>query len=147
MDMSAKTYQVATHFAALIEGILMAPLKTIERFFLHFNFLCRTVSLNSAGNCSWAKKLAIFKSDPLCQVKDSAGNLIQRWDRVFTTKGVFAGEVKLAQAPLLGDWNITVDVSGQIFSTSFLVSLFLSLLFWAIFYHEDQKFLTRPAKF
>ena len=41
---------------------------------------------------------------------------------MFTTKGVFAAELNLAQAPLLGDWNITVDVSGQIFTTSFLVA-------------------------
>ena len=31
--MSAQTYQVGAHFEALIQGILMAALKTIERFF------------------------------------------------------------------------------------------------------------------
>ena len=54
-------------------------------------------------------------------VADAKGNLIQRWDRVFTTKGVFAEELVLAEAPALGDWNITVDVSGQVFTKSFLV--------------------------
>ena len=31
--MSAQTYQVGAHFEALIEGVLMAPLKLFERFF------------------------------------------------------------------------------------------------------------------
>ena len=47
--MSAQTYQVGAHFAALIEEILMAPLKTIERFFLHFEFPCRTVKMMLKG--------------------------------------------------------------------------------------------------
>ena len=42
--LSAQTYHVGAHFAALIQGILMAPLKTIERFFLHFELPCRTVN-------------------------------------------------------------------------------------------------------
>lgn len=46
-------------------------------------------------------------------MRDGGGNLIREWKRVFTTKGVFAGELEVAMAPVLGDWNITVDVSGQ----------------------------------
>ncbi len=53
---------------------------------------------------------------------DGAGNLIREWKRVFTTKGVFAAELQLADEPVLGDWNITVDVSGQVFAKSFLVA-------------------------
>ena len=34
--MSAQIYQVGAHFEAPIEGILMAPLKTIERVFFAF---------------------------------------------------------------------------------------------------------------
>ena len=34
--MSAKTYQVGAHFEALIEGVLMASLKTFARFFFAF---------------------------------------------------------------------------------------------------------------
>ena len=52
---------------------------------------------------------------------DGGGNIVRRWERVFTTKGVFAGEIELAEAPLLGKWNITVDVSGQLFSKDFQV--------------------------
>ena len=30
--------------------------------------------------------------------------------------------MELAEAPVMGDWNITVDVSGQLFSKSFQVA-------------------------
>lgn len=53
---------------------------------------------------------------------DGGGNIVRRWDRVFTTKGVFAGQLEVAEVPVLGDWNITVDVSGQLFSKSFQVA-------------------------
>ena len=43
--MSAETYQVGAHFEALMEGVLMEPLKTFESFFLHFEFPFRTVIL------------------------------------------------------------------------------------------------------
>ena len=36
--------------------------------------------------------------------------------------GVFAASLKLSEAPVLGDWHIAVDVSGQLFYTSFLVA-------------------------
>jgi CD109 antigen len=52
---------------------------------------------------------------------DGGGNIIRRWDRVFTTKGVFAADLLLSEVPVMGDWNITVDVSGQLFSRSFQV--------------------------
>ena len=56
---------------------------------------------------------------------DGRGNVVRRWDRVFTTKGVFAGELELAETPVLGDWNITVDVSGQLVSKSFQVAEYI----------------------
>ncbi len=56
-------------------------------------------------------------------VSDGAGNVVREWRRAFPTlEGVFAGEVDVAGAPVLGDWNITVDVSGQVFHRSFLVA-------------------------
>ncbi len=56
-------------------------------------------------------------------VADGGGNVVRRWARAFPTlEGVFAGEVDIAEAPVLGDWNITVDVSGQEFHKSFLVA-------------------------
>ena len=33
VEMSAETYQVGAHFKALIKAILVAPLKSFERFF------------------------------------------------------------------------------------------------------------------
>jgi CD109 antigen len=55
-------------------------------------------------------------------MRDGAGNLIREWNRVFTTSGVFAGELELAMAPVLGDWNLTVVVSDQVFAKTFLVA-------------------------
>ena len=55
-------------------------------------------------------------------ISDGSGSVVRKWDRVFTTKGVFAGQMELAEAPVMGDWNITVDVSGQLFSKSFQVA-------------------------
>ena len=55
-------------------------------------------------------------------VSDGSGAVVRRWDRVFTTKGVFAGQLELAETLVMGDWNITVDVSGQLFSKSFQVA-------------------------
>lgn len=55
-------------------------------------------------------------------MSDGDGNVIKEWRRVFTQKGVFAGEIDIADAPVMGDWNITADVNGQVFSKSFLVA-------------------------
>ena len=53
---------------------------------------------------------------------DGQGHVVRRWDREFTTKGVFAGQLELAISPVMGDWNITVDVSGQVFTKTFQVA-------------------------
>lgn len=55
-------------------------------------------------------------------MKDGRGNVVRRWDRVFTTKGVFAEELELASSPVMGDWTIEVDVSGQVFNKTFQVA-------------------------
>ena len=39
--------------------------------------------------------------------------------------GVFAASLKLSDSPVMGDWNITVDVSGQLFHQSFLVAEYI----------------------
>ena len=54
--MSAQTYQVGAHFAALIKGILMAPLKTIERVFC--------ISSSPAGLCSITKNSNEVLTEP-----------------------------------------------------------------------------------
>ena len=56
------------------------------------------------------------------RMTDGAGNMIHDWSRVFTTKGVWANEVDLADKPVLGNWNISVDVNGQEFSKTFQVA-------------------------
>ena len=60
VEVSAETYQVGAHFKALIKAILVAPLKSFERFFrissspagLCFDF-------NLVGNSAW---LLLFKA-------------------------------------------------------------------------------------
>ncbi|QQP52137.1 CD109 antigen, partial [Caligus rogercresseyi] len=54
-------------------------------------------------------------------VLDGKGHLVRKWGRVFTQGGVFAEEFLIDDDPVRGDWNITVDVSGQKFSKSFQV--------------------------
>ena len=44
VEMSAETYQVGAHFKALIKAILVAPLKSFERFF--------RISSSPAGLCN-----------------------------------------------------------------------------------------------
>ncbi|CAB4054630.1 CD109 [Lepeophtheirus salmonis] len=54
-------------------------------------------------------------------VLDGKGHLVRQWDRVFTTGGVFAEEFLIDNDPVRGDWNITVNVSGQKFTKHFQV--------------------------
>ena len=56
------------------------------------------------------------------RMRDGSGNMIHDWSRVFTTRGVWAGSVDLADKPVMGNWNISVDVNGQIFTKSFQVA-------------------------
>ena len=66
------TYQVGAHFEALDEGVLMAPLKSSEQFFRHFNFPCRTVVISRVVGPTWKnledeekKTHAIFAKTPV----------------------------------------------------------------------------------
>lgn len=54
--------------------------------------------------------------------QDGKGNRVKQWNRVFTKQGVFASELQLSDQPVLGDWNITAVVSGQIFTKVFQVA-------------------------
>nr|BAR45595.1 thioester-containing protein 2 [Niponia nodulosa] len=54
-------------------------------------------------------------------ITDGQGNRVKQWRRVFTSKGVFSGELKLSDQPVLGNWNITVFVSDQQYTKSFIV--------------------------
>lgn len=74
------------------------------------------------------------------QMADGEGNMIRDWDRVFTTKvrlvgtervadgglqGVWAASLEISPRPVLGNWNISVDVNGQIFSKAFQVAEYI----------------------
>lgn len=39
-----------------------------------------------------------------------------------TTRGVFSSEFQLSESPVLGDWNVTVNVLDQVFTKKFLVA-------------------------
>ncbi|XP_018012314.1 CD109 antigen [Hyalella azteca] len=55
-------------------------------------------------------------------VEDGGGVAIQRFPRVFTTRGVFAEEVQLSPEPVLGNWTIVVSVLGQEYRGGFYVA-------------------------
>lgn len=47
---------------------------------------------------------------------------MKQWNRALTTRGVFSGELELSKNPVLGDWNITVNVLDQVFHKNFQVA-------------------------
>jgi len=59
------------------------------------------------------------------KMTDGAGNLIRDWNRVFTSKGVWAGSLEISPKPVLGNWNISVDVNGQVFVKTFQVAEYI----------------------
>ena len=71
-------------------------------------------------------------------LRDGAGNLIRDWARVFTTRGVWAASIDVADKPVLGNWNITVDVNGQLFSKSFQVTEYVLPKFQVRISRHDQ---------
>ena len=68
---------------------------------------------------------------------DGADNLIRDWNRVFTTKGVWAGSLEISPKPVLGNWNISVDVNGQVFVKTFQVAEYILPKFQVS--HVDRK--------
>ncbi|XP_071544255.1 CD109 antigen-like isoform X2 [Panulirus ornatus] len=58
-------------------------------------------------------------------ITDGAGHRVKQWRRVFTNKGVWSGELQLAEEPVLGRWNITVDVLGQRTSRSVEIAYYV----------------------
>ncbi|ROT62853.1 TEP isoform 2 [Penaeus vannamei] len=58
-------------------------------------------------------------------ITDGKGHRVKQWKRVFTNKGVWSGELLLAEEPVLGRWNITVDVLGQTTSRFFEVAYYV----------------------
>ena len=56
--MSAQTYQVGAHFKALIKGILMAAMKTLEKFFF----------ISSVSEAQWMPSILFPKNIPQRQI-------------------------------------------------------------------------------
>lgn len=50
---------------------------------------------------------------------------MRQWKRVFTNRGVWSGELQLADEPVLGDWNITTQVLGQTTSRAVQVAYYV----------------------
>ncbi|XP_049951328.1 CD109 antigen-like isoform X5 [Schistocerca serialis cubense] len=75
----------------------------------------RAIVLNSHLKPSVTGALDIY-------ITDGRGNRVKQWRRALTTKGVFSGELQLSESPVLGDWNIVVNVLDQTFSKTFQVA-------------------------
>lgn len=41
---------------------------------------------------------------------------MKEWSNIEATKGVFSGELKLSDSPVLGRWNISVTIHGQTYT-------------------------------
>lgn len=54
--------------------------------------------------------------------QDGRGNRIKEWRKQSTSHGIFSSEFQLSEHPVLGTWNITVNVVDQIFHKSFEVA-------------------------
>ncbi|XP_072395001.1 thioester-containing protein 1 allele R1-like [Diabrotica undecimpunctata] len=76
--------------------------------------LFRAIVLNSQ-----LKPAAEVRNEPLhIFVSDGSGNLVKDWRRIEAVRGVFTGEVNLGQHPVLGKWNISVEIHGQTYHKS-----------------------------
>ncbi|CAH0556688.1 unnamed protein product [Brassicogethes aeneus] len=74
--------------------------------------LFRAIALNSQ-----LKPAAEVRNELLhIHISDGQGNRVKEWTRVEATRGVFTGELKLSESPVLGNWNISVTIHGQTYS-------------------------------
>uniref|UniRef100_T1IYG2 TEP1-F n=1 Tax=Strigamia maritima TaxID=126957 RepID=T1IYG2_STRMM len=65
--------------------------------------LIRVIVVSPSLRPTGTERLDIF-------VTDGDGNRVKQWNRVFTQRGVFTTEMPLSDEPVLGDWNITVNI-------------------------------------
>ncbi|KAL1497123.1 hypothetical protein ABEB36_008133 [Hypothenemus hampei] len=61
----------------------------------------------------------------LIHIDDGNGNRVKEWRNIEATKGVFSGELKLSDSPVLGVWNISVTIHGQTYSKSIEVAEYI----------------------
>ncbi|KAL0273724.1 UNVERIFIED_CONTAM: hypothetical protein PYX00_006334 [Menopon gallinae] len=77
--------------------------------------LFRAIVLNAHLKPSVTGSLDIY-------IADGKGHRVKQWNRALTTKGVFSGELQLAEYPVLGDWKIVITVLDQVFTKTFQVA-------------------------
>ncbi|KAI4464831.1 macroglobulin / complement [Holotrichia oblita] len=58
-------------------------------------------------------------------VQDGQGNRVKEWRDVSIPKGVFTGELRLSDSPVLGTWTITVVTHDQRFNKTVDVALYV----------------------
>ncbi|CAG9766032.1 unnamed protein product [Ceutorhynchus assimilis] len=81
----------------------------------------RAIVLNPA-----LKPAAEVRNEPLhIHIEDGKGNRVKEWKNVEATKGVFSGDLKLSDNPVLGNWNISVTIHGQSYAKSIQVAEYI----------------------
>ncbi|CAG9853917.1 unnamed protein product [Phyllotreta striolata] len=85
------------------------------------DILFRAIVLNSQ-----LKPAAEVRNELLnIHITDGSGNKVKEWRRVEAIRGVFTGELKLSDQPVLGNWNISVTVHGQTYHKTIEVAEYI----------------------
>ncbi|XP_023015119.2 thioester-containing protein 1 allele R1 isoform X1 [Leptinotarsa decemlineata] len=58
-------------------------------------------------------------------ISDGSGNRVKEWRGVEVIKGVFTGDLKLSESPVLGNWNISVTIHGQTYNKTVEVAKYI----------------------
>ncbi|CAG9825408.1 unnamed protein product [Phaedon cochleariae] len=83
--------------------------------------LFRAIILNSQ-----LKPAAEVRNELLqIHVSDGSGNRVKEWNRVEAIRGVFTGDIKLSDSPVLGNWNISVTIHGQTYNKTIEVAEYI----------------------
>ncbi|XP_057327735.1 CD109 antigen-like isoform X1 [Microplitis mediator] len=77
--------------------------------------LFRCVVLDSRLRPALTRQLDVY-------ITDGNGNRIKQWNRPPISRGIFSGELKLSESPVLGDWKIVANVVDQTFEKEFQVA-------------------------
>uniref|UniRef100_A0AAG5DFD2 TEP1-F n=1 Tax=Anopheles atroparvus TaxID=41427 RepID=A0AAG5DFD2_ANOAO len=72
------------------------------------------------------KPLTLEANEMMVFIRDSQGNRIKQWSKVaLPISGVFEAELPLSTEPVMGNWNIHVEVAGQEQTKSFSVEQYV----------------------
>ncbi|KAL3282733.1 hypothetical protein HHI36_005903 [Cryptolaemus montrouzieri] len=75
---------------------------------------------------SQLKPLGNLPSEGLTvRVVDNDGNKIRIWKNVTTSRGVYSDNFKLSKNPVLGNWNISVGIYGQVYYKDIQVARYI----------------------